>query len=253
MGEDVFQHRAVLRDSCHKIARLARSVVIFQLGLHESHPDFLTLVHLTQSPFRLVKAPLLAAGVEARTTLQLNPKCLVVAQQQHQAMCAPLFPHGRPLLWFDFKKRMTKSFGRGQIFDNVGDEMSKSMVCHNGDTRVRWPALKYVEVVTPTDTDSPVFLVSSRSVVVCNSCACNNWDSAPISEGHALITPKWWLFKHQPQVVEAPRSHLGRMFRARFKKVEFRITTSSCTSAMFSPRTHLSSSLPGFVCATTLS
>ena len=144
------------------------------------------------------------------------------------------------LLWFDFKKRMTKSFGRGQIFDNVGDEMSKSMVCHNGDTRVRLPALKWWRSSHPRTRILLVF----RSVVVCNSCACDNWESAPISEGHALITPKWWLFKHQPQVVVAPCSHHGRMFRARFKKVEIRITTSSCTSAMLSSRTHLSSSLP---------
>ena len=33
--------------------------------------------------------------------------------------------------------------------------------------------------ITPTDTDAPVFLVSSRSLAVCTSCARDNWNSGP--------------------------------------------------------------------------
>ena len=63
-------------------------------------------------------------------------------------------------------------------YGGIIHNMFKSMVCHRGDTRGRSPALD-VEV-TPTDSDALVFLVSSRSLAVCETCARDNWDSAPI-------------------------------------------------------------------------
>ena len=55
-------------------------------------------------------------------------------------------------------------------FEYNTDMNVKSMVYHTSDTRVRLPASEDVEV-TPTDSDSHVFLASSLGLAVCNGCA----------------------------------------------------------------------------------
>mmetsp|Transcript_61921 Transcript_61921/g.164550 ORF Transcript_61921/g.164550 Transcript_61921/m.164550 type:complete len:2073 (-) Transcript_61921:147-6365(-) len=120
------------------------------------------LLYFTDTQFwAVLGCSLLGIAVAVKQRLK-HPRSLIGTEDTYEKI--PL-RFSRRVLWFDFREEDRIHWAWPNLWDKIvqfmryedkiDDEMFKSMVYYRRDTKVRWPALKDVQVTT-TNTDAPV-------------------------------------------------------------------------------------------------